>query len=55
MLAAYMGHTETVAALLKGGADFNTKSKYGKTALMHAASNGHTETVKLLKKAEAKE
>ena len=55
MLAAGFGHTETVNALLKAGANANIRKKYddGITALMWAALNGHTETVNALIEAGA--
>ena len=55
MFAAERGHTETVKALLKAGANLNAKDKEGKTALKYAKENSHTETVQLLKKAGTKE
>jgi ankyrin repeat protein len=55
MVSAQDGHTATVQALLDAGADVNTKSKFGWTALGLAAKEGHTAVVQLLKKAGAKE
>jgi ankyrin repeat protein len=46
--AAKEGRTETVKALLAGGADIDAKNKDGDTALMIATLLGHTETVKAL-------
>jgi hypothetical protein len=42
------GHSETVQALLDGGADVNFKHKEGITALMAAAAKGRTDVVRLL-------
>jgi hypothetical protein len=46
--AAREGETESVRALLRHGAQVNTKDDSGATALLAAASNGHGETVQLL-------
>src|SRR5918999_3203176 len=48
MCAALEGHTETVKALLRKGADVNAKDATGRTALMFAVVNLHDETVKVL-------
>ncbi len=48
MVAANNGHTETVKALLGGGANPNVADKDGWTALIVAAGNGHTEIAKAL-------
>ena len=45
---AKAGDTAKVEQLLKNGADVNTETEKGTTALMFAASGGHTETVKAL-------
>ena len=47
-IAALMGHTEVVTALLERGADVNAKSRDGGTALHAAAFLGRVETVKFL-------
>ncbi|NGX32529.1 MAG: Phosphocholine transferase AnkX [Candidatus Anoxychlamydiales bacterium] len=48
-LAAYMGYTKTVQALVSmEGIDVNERSYFGKTALMYAAAKGHTESVQAL-------
>lgn len=44
-IAAQGGHTETVVALLAGGATVEAKTLKGFTALYKAAQKGHTETV----------
>ena len=54
MESAGQGHTETVKALIAGGADVNARTKYGWTALSQAVWNGHTEIAAMLKKAGAK-
>lgn len=46
--AALRGHTQTVRALINGGADVHSKTKSGHTALHAAASLGKTETVNAL-------
>lgn len=54
MMAAYKGHADCVAALLKGGATVNLQT--GNTAwsaLMLAAEGGHTECMRLLSEAGA--
>jgi len=53
MTAARTGKVGPVAALLKRGADVNTKERRGQTALMWAAADGHTQVVQLLIKAGA--
>lgn len=47
-LAAYMGHTATVAELLDRGADVNAVNKYNNTPLHLAIDKGHTEAEELL-------
>ena len=42
------GHTETVKALLRAGADVDTRDSNGVTALLVAAAQGHTDIVRLL-------
>src|SRR5208283_1368711 len=42
------GRTELVKSLLDKGADINTKTNEGWTALMQASRQGHAEVVKLL-------
>lgn len=46
--AAFNGHAEIVEYLIKKGADINTKTENGSTALYLAARNGHVAVVKLL-------
>jgi ankyrin repeat protein len=41
LVAADYGHLEMVKLLIAGGADPNYRSKYGKTALMHARMSKH--------------
>jgi outer membrane protein assembly factor BamB len=53
LTAARKGNLEAVKALLAKGADVNTKTAYGQTALMLASDKGHTEVVKLLIKHKA--
>ena len=48
MHAAKQGHTDTVRALLDGGADVDARNKYGYTALMFGAINGSTNSVRAL-------
>ena len=48
-------HTDILKALLAHGADVNSKSNDGKTALMIAKEKGHKEIVRILNEAEAKE
>jgi uncharacterized protein len=48
MRAALEGQTETVNALLKGGADINARDREGRTALMFASVNRHTDSAKTL-------
>jgi ankyrin repeat protein len=47
-VAASMGETEMVAAIIDQGADVNRRDKAGSTALMYAAENGHAATVETL-------
>jgi len=47
-LAAFQGHTETVKALLEGGADVDIAAERGKTALMKACDRGHIAIAQLL-------
>jgi hypothetical protein len=47
IMAASNGHTDTVTALIAGGADVNARF-LGETALMGAAAEGHTDTVTAL-------
>jgi outer membrane protein assembly factor BamB len=46
--AARAGDTARVTTALEKGADVNTKTRYGATALTFAADRGHIEVVKLL-------
>ena len=46
--AAEMDYTKTLIDLLDHGADVNTKTHDGSTALMHAARWGHADVVKVL-------
>jgi hypothetical protein len=52
MIAARKGHAEVVRALLAGGADVNSQTANGETALiyavMYAEQNAHIEVVKVL-------
>ena len=48
MRAALNGQSETVKALLLGGADVNARNHEGRTALMFATVNLHTSTVQTL-------
>ena len=48
MYAAYFGNADTVAALLKAGADRAVKATNGKTALEIATERGHEAVVALL-------
>ena len=48
MRAALDGQSETVKALLLGGADVNARNHEGRTALMFAIVNLHTSTVQRL-------
>src|SRR4030095_4604745 len=48
MRAAPNGQSETVKALLLGGADVNAQNHEGRTALMFAIVNLHTSTVQTL-------
>jgi ankyrin repeat protein len=48
MCAANQGHTQTVTALGKMGADVHQKNKDDETALMLAARHGYTKTVTAL-------
>jgi ankyrin repeat protein len=45
MIAAAEGHPETVAVLIKAGANVNVRNKYGRTALMFASKYGFTSIV----------
>jgi ankyrin repeat protein len=50
MLAADMGHTDTVNALAGTyNANVDTVDRYGKTALMLAVGYGHTDIVNALR------
>ena len=51
LIASKNGHTETVKALIKAGADVNFRKQ--KTALRMASHNGNTEIVKALLEAKA--
>ena len=53
-MAAEYGHTEIVKFLLQHGADPNTCSTYGNSAMMLAINRNHSEIVKLLKAAGGK-
>jgi ankyrin repeat protein len=55
IMAASNGHTDTVTALIAGGADVNARSSSDWTALKFARANGHTEIVRILQQAGAKE
>lgn len=46
MIAAAQGHSETVSALVKAGANANATNSHGRTALMFAASYGFIAIVK---------
>ena len=46
--AAQRGHTETVRALVQGGANVTTADYMGRTPVEYAANNGHTETVRVM-------
>ncbi|MCK5919186.1 MAG: ankyrin repeat domain-containing protein [Cocleimonas sp.] len=46
--AASKGDVKTINALLKQGADINTKSRFGKTPTMQAAEAGKSEAIMLL-------
>ncbi len=46
--AAYDGDAKEVFELLEKGADVNTKTEEGVSALMYAAQGGHLQTVKIL-------
>lgn len=48
LIAAEMGHAETVVVLVDGGAHLDTPASTGVTALHQAAMNGHTEVVQVL-------
>ena len=48
LAAIRAGNNETVARLLRAGADVNTRDAAGATALMHAAAFASTETMSLL-------
>jgi len=48
MRAALNGQSETVKALLLGGADVNARNHEGRTALLFAIVNLHTSTVQTL-------
>ena len=48
ILAAALGHVETLEVLLDAGADRSTKDGTGQTALMRAAAEGHRELVERL-------
>ena len=53
MRAAMGGHTATVEALIKAGANLDLQTKNGNTALIVAAREGHTATAEALIKAGA--
>jgi len=55
MVAADMGHANTVRFLLSRGADVNAKNRSGMTAMKFAIKKGHEDIVQLLKAAGAKE
>lgn len=46
--ASYAGKTENVVTLLRHGALPDTRTQYGRTALLNAVGNGHDATVALL-------
>ena len=46
--AGYGGYNDEIQFLVDRGADVNTKTGFGSTALMVAASEGHESTVRLL-------
>ena len=50
--AARFGHIETVAALVRVGADATLRDITNNTPAYYAATNGHSECAELLKKAE---
>lgn len=47
-LAAYLGVTEAISALLERGAHIDSKDKYDRTPLSYAVEEGHEAIVKLL-------
>ena len=53
MVAAALGHTETVRVLLDAGADANRRDVRDRTALIWAIRGGHLETVEVLRGADA--
>lgn len=53
MLAAYHGQTETVAALIAGGADLNLANDRGQTPLAGAVFKDETDVIETLVEAGA--
>jgi ankyrin repeat protein len=48
MMACYRGNATKIAEIIKSGADVNKQTKWGETALMHAARYGKEDAVKVL-------
>ena len=53
MVAAVLGHTETVRVLLDAGADTDRRDGWNRTALIWAIRGGHLETAEVLRGADA--
>ena len=53
MIAAVLGHTETVRVLLAAGADTDRRDGWNRTALIWAIRGGHLETAEVLRGADA--
>jgi len=54
MGASQMGYPEVAQLLIEAGADIDTQTKDGATALLFALEEEHTEIVELLRRAGAK-